>query len=361
MLQLFKNGSAIGKALAVLLLLLFISIYACAGENDTHNETNASGLQQENTSAQIHADTSAEAVSSNPGQKANDTPLNQSQNNSIPEPIKYISFAFVLIAILITGIFGFFLIRNNYCDFLKPGEIKENEFYKISLAMIIGIVLVLSCIYLLLYLISLQIGQIVVPANLSNAFLIIISVLLGLAVFGSVIFMCQMHSRMKEKETGVMRKTIATLLVIGLIVVIFFALTKPNIGNEGLITQYMQLVGIIVAFYFGSRSTGSAVEAANAENKRKDEAVAAAKAKKREEEAAAAAEAKKPEEEAAAAAEAKKPEEEAAAVAEAKMREEEAAAVAEAKMREEEAAADAEAKKQLDEEGASKKEDTISY
>ena len=128
MLQLFKNGSAIGKALAVLLLLLFISIYACAGENDTHNETNASGLQQENTSAQIHADTSAEAVSSNPGQKANDTPLNQSQNNSIPEPIKYISFAFVLIAILITGIFGFFLIRNNYCDFLKPGEIKENEF-----------------------------------------------------------------------------------------------------------------------------------------------------------------------------------------------------------------------------------------
>jgi len=313
MLQLFKNGSAIGKALAALLMLLFISIYACAGENDTHNETNASGLQQENTSPQIYANTTAEAVSSNPGQKANGTRPNQGQNNPIPEPIKYISFALVLIAILITGVLGFFLIRNNYCDFLKPGEIKENDFYKKTLALIIGIVLVLSCIYLMLYLISLQIGQLAVPANLINAFLVIISVLLGLAVFGSVIFMCQMHSRMKEKETGVMRKTIATLLVIGLIVVIFFALTNPNIGNQGLITQYMQLVGIIIAFYFGSRSTGSAVEAANAENKRKEEAAAAAKAKKRDEEATAAAEAKKREEEAAAAAQAKKREEEAAA------------------------------------------------
>jgi hypothetical protein len=330
MLQLFKNGPAIGKALAVLLMLLFISIYAFAGENDTHiNETNVSRLQQENISSQIHADTSvkpAEAVSSNPGQKANATTANKDQINSIPEPIKYVSFAFVLIAILITGILGFFLIKNNYCDFLKPVEIKENAFYKKSFAMIIGIVLVLSCIYLLLYLISLQIGQVVVPGNLSNAILIIISVLLGLAVFGAVILMCQMHSRMKEKETGVMRKTIATLLVIGLIVVIFFALTNPNIGNDGLITQYIQLVGIIVAFYFGSRSTGSAVDAANAENKRKVEAAAAAEAKKREEEAAA--EAKKREEEAAA--EAKKREEEAAA--EAKKREEEAAA--EAKKRE---------------------------
>jgi len=195
MLQLFKKGSAIGKALAVLLLLLFISIYACAGENDTHiNEKNASGLQQENISPQIHADTSvkpAEADLNNPGQKANAGTNTTDQTNSIPEPIKYISFALALLAIVITGIFGFLLLRNNYSDFLKPGEIKENDLFKKSLAMIMGIVLVLSCIYLLLYLISLQIGQVMIPVNTSNAFLIIISVLLGLAIFGSVIFMCQ--------------------------------------------------------------------------------------------------------------------------------------------------------------------------
>jgi Na+/proline symporter len=139
------------------------------------------------------------------------------------------------------------------------------------------------------------IGTVLIPVNTSNAFLIIISVLLGLAIFGSVIFMCQMHSHLKEKETGVMRKTIAGLLVIGLVVVIFFALTT-KIENEGLITQYIQLVGIIIAFYFGSRSAGSAVEAATAENKRKDEA-AAEKIKKAD---AAASEAKKLEKEAAA-------------------------------------------------------------
>lgn len=314
MLQLFKNGSAIGKTFAVILLLLFISIHAFAGEDDTPiNEKNVSRFQQGNNSSQISADTPIRPAGdglSDSDQKANPATANQDQISIIPEPIKYISFAFALIAILISGIFGFFLIKNNYCDFLKPAEIKDNDFYKKSFAMVIGIVLVLSCIYLLLYLISLQIGETAVPANLSNAFLIIISVLLGLAVFGSVVFMCQMHSRMKEKETGVMRKTIATLLVIGLIVVIFFALTNPNIGNDNLITQYIQLVGIIVAFYFGSRSTGSAVEAANAAQakKRAEEAANAAQAKKREEEAAAA-EAKKHEEEAAAA-QAKKREEE---------------------------------------------------
>jgi len=106
-----------------------------------------------------------------------------------------------------------------------------------------------------------------------------------------------MHSHLGEKETGAMRKTIAGLLVIGLVVVIFFALTTPDLGNKDLITQYIQLVGIIIAFYFGSRSTGSAVEAATTENKRKDEAIVA-EAKRRKEEAAAT-EKKRREEEAA--------------------------------------------------------------
>lgn len=332
MLQLFRNGSAIGKALAVLLLLLFISIYACSGENDNPiNEKNASGLQQENISPQIHADLN------NPGQKANASTNTTDQTNSILETIKYISFALALLGILITSIFGFLLLKNNYSDFLKPGEIKENDLFKKSLAMIMGIALLLLSTYLLLYLISLLIGKVVIPVNTSNAFLIMISVLLGLAIFGSVIFMCQMHSRLKEKETGVMRKTIAGLLVIGLVVVIFFALTT-KIENDGLITQYIQLVGIIIAFYFGSRSAGSAVEAATAENRRKDEA-AAEKIKKAD----------------AAASEAKKLENEAAAI---EMKKNDNVAVAEAKKRDEEA--DVAEKKRLKEEAARKKEEKVS-
>jgi len=57
-----------------------------------------------------------------------------------------------------------------------------------------------------------------------------------------------------------MRKTIAGILVIGLVAVVLFSLTASGIENKDIVTQYIQLVGVIIAFYFGSRVAGDAAE-----------------------------------------------------------------------------------------------------
>lgn len=148
---------------------------------------------------------------------------------------------------------------------------KRNYIDKYTIMMGLGALITISCIYLLIYVIELQvnmqIGIIQLSKNITNttfigmgngdALSVVIPVILGLLVFGAVLLMCQVHHKHRDKEVGVMRKTIAGLLVVGLVAVIFFALAG-KIYNENIVTQYIQLVGVIIAFYFGSRVAGEA-------------------------------------------------------------------------------------------------------
>jgi hypothetical protein len=80
---------------------------------------------------------------------------------------------------------------------------------------------------------------------------ITIPVLLGLLIFGAAMLMCQFNAN--QHEQGSMRRMISGVLVIGLIGVIFYSLNNELKNNKDIITQYVQLVGMIIAFYFGSR------------------------------------------------------------------------------------------------------------
>jgi hypothetical protein len=73
------------------------------------------------------------------------------------------------------------------------------------------------------------------------------------------------HWALREQEPGSMRKTIAGLLVLGLVAVVFFALNSKVQNNE-IIIQYIQLVGVIIAFYFGSKATSDAYKGATDES-----------------------------------------------------------------------------------------------
>jgi len=95
---------------------------------------------------------------------------------------------------------------------------------------------------------------------------IALPVLLALLLFGAVLAMLYAHTKLRgiDSESGGMRKTIAGLLVIGLIAVVLFALNEEVVKeNENIITQYIQLVGIVIAFYFGSKATSEAYKGAS--------------------------------------------------------------------------------------------------
>jgi len=99
-----------------------------------------------------------------------------------------------------------------------------------------------------------------------GSFSLVIPVVLTLLVFGAVLAMlyAQTSLNKQDSEAGGMRKTIAGLLVVGLIAVVLFALggrIQPD--SKDIITQYVQLVGIVIAFYFGSKATSDAYKGAS--------------------------------------------------------------------------------------------------
>jgi hypothetical protein len=121
----------------------------------------------------------------------------------------------------------------------------------------LGMFLLMSLVQMPAYTIGAETGQ-----NLS--FSIVLPVVLALLLFGAVLIMLYAQTEMKktdknQDDTGGMRKTIAGLLVVGLIAVVLFALSgKIENDNQNIITQYIQLVGIVIAFYFGSKATSDA-------------------------------------------------------------------------------------------------------
>lgn len=84
--------------------------------------------------------------------------------------------------------------------------------------------------------------------------MLLIFVLLFIALLGVGVF------KPEQMEGGQMRRAIAGLLVFGFVTILMFALfgAKIDATNKDVITQYVQLVGIIVGFYFGAKITSDA-------------------------------------------------------------------------------------------------------
>ncbi len=138
-------------------------------------------------------------------------------------------------------------------------DIKEDR--KPIIQIVSGFFLLLLGLYLLISLAQMSRYAINgATTGMSSSLALVTPVVLALIIFGAILLMLYAHFRMMGSEPGEMRKTIAGLLVLGLLVVVFFALSGniEGSGNKEIITQYIQLVGIVVAFYFGSKASSDA-------------------------------------------------------------------------------------------------------
>ncbi len=192
----------------------------------------------------------------------------EAATSALPDTARYIIMGLAGIVASIIGILGIILLYKNYGAFVTSSEsddepkddaAKSDYLMRRTVGMILGIVMVLSCVWMLLYFFNMQMGAAPQSSGTAGLLSLILPVLLAILVFGAVLLMCAMHARLKDQEVGSMRKTIAGLLVLGLMVVVFASLFG-EIKNGDIITQYIQLVGVIIAFYFGSRVAGVAGE-----------------------------------------------------------------------------------------------------
>jgi hypothetical protein len=146
-------------------------------------------------------------------------------------------------------------------------EQRADKRTKILVLVASGFILLLIGLYLLITL--LQLSRNITSTEtitMGTSFALVTPVVLALLLFGAVLLMLYVHNALKEaNEPGGMRKTIAGLLVVGLIAVILFALIGDLTRNESIITQFIQLVGIVIAFYFGSKATSDAYKGSKGE------------------------------------------------------------------------------------------------
>jgi hypothetical protein len=173
---------------------------------------------------------------------------NPQTSNDVPPWFFWVT-AIGLIIIGILALLGAYLERKN------SNEKKTN----IQFLMASGFILLFLGFYLVISLLQFSksmMGGDIFTMGSSSA--IVTPVILSLLVLGAVLLMLWAQNSFKsENETGGMRKTIAGLLVIGLIAAVLFSL-NGKIQNENIMTQFIQLVGIVVAFYFGSKATSDA-------------------------------------------------------------------------------------------------------
>jgi len=150
------------------------------------------------------------------------------------------------------------------------GSLKSNEIAKDKRTMI----LITSGFVLLILGLSMAISGAqmfgISITGVGSSFSLVIPVVLTLLVFGAVLAMLYAQTSLSKQdgEAGGMRKTIAGLLVVGLIAVVLYALNgQIQSGNKDIITQYVQLVGVVIAFYFGSKATSDAYKGAAEDDK----------------------------------------------------------------------------------------------
>jgi uncharacterized membrane protein YidH (DUF202 family) len=187
---------------------------------------------------------------------------NNSKTDSVISILLGLIAAFLIIAGMIVLYKGWSELNS-----LDQGENKgkeekrDDKKTKILILVASGFILLLIGLYLLITL--LQLSRNITSAEtiiMGTSFALVTPVVLTLLVLCAVLLMLYAQNTWKsENETGGMRKTIAGLLVVGLIAVVLFALSGSiKSENQNIITQYIQLVGIVIAFYFGSKATSDA-------------------------------------------------------------------------------------------------------
>ena len=186
--------------------------------------------------------------------------------STIPSPISETAILIVLAlfaAFFIAG--GFFALYRGFSE-MKSLEEKQNSNKKIKIKTIqiqvaSGFILLILGLFLLITLLQYSrdiTGRGAILANNSSS--LVIPGVITILIFIAVLAMLYTQTKLKQMDdTSGMRKTISGLLVVGLIVVVLFALSGTiNDANQNIITQFIQLVGVVIAFYFGSRATESA-------------------------------------------------------------------------------------------------------
>lgn len=184
--------------------------------------------------------------------------------NSIPLVSDYvisILFGFLALILIVSGLYAL------YKSWSEPktlgGEQESDKKTKMRIQVASGFILLILGLYLLIILLQLS-RNLIGAETMINSFALVTPVVLTLLIFGAVLLMLYTQTKLRQKdEVGGMRKTMAGLLVVGLIAVVLFSLSGMiNKDSQNIITQYIQLVGIVIAFYFGTKATEDAYKGA---------------------------------------------------------------------------------------------------
>jgi hypothetical protein len=186
--------------------------------------------------------------------------------NSLPSTSDYnnlILLGIGILALIFIGS-GLYALRKSWSE-LSSSD-KEDRRTRTLILLASAFILLVLGIYLAILLIQLS-RNLTASETLPGSFALVTPVILTLLVFGAVLVMLYAQTKLQQKdEVGGMRKTMAGLLVIGLVAVVLFSLTGTiNPANQNIVTQFIQLVGIVVAFYFGTKATEDAYKGAGRE------------------------------------------------------------------------------------------------
>ncbi len=164
--------------------------------------------------------------------------------------------------VALVALLGFVLLILGGYELIGKGDKDKKEDAKTKI--ILGGILFLASIAIMLHLLTIvlfrsQVGKMFTNAtvfgdttkvNVQIVPTLDLLVFVALLIFGAVLLMN--HLQAVDQEQGQMRRMIAGILVMGLLIVVLYSLFG-DITNKDLVTQYLQLVGIIVGFYFGAR------------------------------------------------------------------------------------------------------------
>jgi hypothetical protein len=159
------------------------------------------------------------------------------------------NWAILLASILIT-LFGLGFLFWGLKEFEKTDANKRE---RNLLRILSGFILLALGVYLLGSWPMEQVASGNATPNLIPMWMLLLVVLL---VFSALIWIGVCHPN--TMEHGQMRRAIAGILVFSFVLVLIFALySKQELPNNEIVMQYIQLVGIIIGFYFGSKVAGA--------------------------------------------------------------------------------------------------------
>lgn len=157
---------------------------------------------------------------------------------------------------IVCFLIGFILIVSGLWG-CKAQDIIEQNLGRMGL-ILAGVILIILGAYLLSNMG--KIAGIAAPGLTSQITFIPMWLMLLIFVLIFVILLAIGIYKSEQMEGGQMRRAIAGLLVFGFVTILMFALygTEIDENNKEIISQYIQLVGIIIGFYFGAKITAEA-------------------------------------------------------------------------------------------------------